>query len=64
MTIRLPLPLYEQLRKAAFEQRMPMSRIIITALEKQLGTAKESWRPGDIVSVTGERIARAGEDSR
>lgn len=41
MTIRLPSPLYEQLRKAAFEQRVPMTRIIVTALEKQLGAQEE-----------------------
>lgn len=37
MTIRLPSPLYERLRKAAFGQHVPMSRIIVAALEKELG---------------------------
>jgi len=37
MTIRIPDALYERLRKAAFDQRIPMIRIITTALTRELG---------------------------
>lgn len=36
MTVRLPQPLYERLRRTAFEQRVPMSQLVITAIEKEL----------------------------
>jgi hypothetical protein len=36
VTIRFPVPVYEQLRKAAFDQRTPMTRIVIAAVEKEL----------------------------
>ena len=34
---RLPAPLYEQLRRAAFERRIAMNRIVVAAIEKELG---------------------------
>ena len=34
LTIRLPAPLYEKLRKRAFDQRIPMNQLVIDALEK------------------------------
>jgi predicted transcriptional regulator len=37
MTIRLPAELHERLRRAAFETRVPMSQIVITAIKKELG---------------------------
>jgi predicted DNA-binding protein len=37
LTIRLPAPLHERLRRAAFDARVPMSQIVITAIEKELG---------------------------
>ena len=37
MTIRLDDELYELLRRAAFEHRMPMSRIVANALRAYLG---------------------------
>lgn len=36
VTIRFPAAIYEQLRKAAFDQRIPMNRIVIAAVEKEL----------------------------
>ncbi len=36
LTIRLPENLYEQLRKAAFDQRTSMNALIIDAVRKQL----------------------------
>lgn len=36
ITIRFPVALYERLRKAAFEQRRPMTGIVIAAVEKEL----------------------------
>ncbi len=35
ITVRLPGPLYEWLRRAAFDRRIPMSQIVITAVEKE-----------------------------
>jgi hypothetical protein len=37
LPLRLPAPLYEQLRRAAFDARIPMNQIVIAALEKELG---------------------------
>jgi hypothetical protein len=42
ITVRLPSPLYEWLRRAAFDRRIPMSQIVITAVEKE----KDSGRHG------------------
>jgi hypothetical protein len=36
MTVRLPGPVYEKLRRAAFDRRTPMSEIIIEAVEHAL----------------------------
>jgi len=36
LTVRLPEPLHERLRRAAFETRVPMNQIVITAIEKEL----------------------------
>jgi hypothetical protein len=36
MTVRLPKPLYEQLRRAAYEAHKPMSQIVITAINAAL----------------------------
>lgn len=37
ITIRLPRPLHDQLRRRAFETRKPMSQIVIAAIAKDLG---------------------------
>lgn len=34
-TVRLPIDLYEKLRKAAFDQRTSMNALIITAVRAQ-----------------------------
>jgi hypothetical protein len=36
MTVRLPKPLYEQLRRAAYEAHKPMSQIVIAAVNAAL----------------------------
>ena len=40
MTIRLPEPLYERLRREAFERHVPMNALIVDALEKLLAGAR------------------------
>lgn len=35
ITVRLPVDLYEKLRKAAFDQRTSMSALIIEAIRQQ-----------------------------
>jgi hypothetical protein len=44
ITIRFPVAVYEQLRKAAFDQRTPMTRIVIAAVEKELKVERENER--------------------
>jgi len=36
LTIRLPKPIYEKLRRAAFNQRRPMNEIVVEAVAAQL----------------------------
>jgi hypothetical protein len=43
ITFRLPEPLYEWLRREAFDTREPMNGIVITALE-ELRARRESTR--------------------
>ena len=40
MSIRLPKDLYEQLRRAAFDRRVPMNAIITEAVRDELGKAE------------------------
>jgi hypothetical protein len=40
MTIRLPGELYEQLRRAAFEARVPMNALIVEGVELRLAELK------------------------
>jgi predicted HicB family RNase H-like nuclease len=42
LPVRLPRPLYEQLRRTAFEAGIPMNQIVIAALRKELGNAHVS----------------------
>jgi len=39
LTVRLPEDLYEQLRRAAFDQHTSMNAIIIEAVRKQLAVS-------------------------
>jgi predicted HicB family RNase H-like nuclease len=42
MTVRLPEPVYERLRREAFERRVPMNEIIVEALREHMaGQRKE-----------------------
>lgn len=41
ITFRLPADLYERLRIAAFERRVSMNQIVITAVEKELQHREE-----------------------
>lgn len=36
LTVRLPEPLHERLRRVAFEMRVAMNQIVVTAIEKEL----------------------------
>lgn len=42
LPVRLPESLYEQLRRAAFETKIPMNQIIVAALKKELNGEK-AW---------------------
>lgn len=44
LPVRLPRPLYEQLRRTAFEAMIPMNQIVIAALEKELGQDEQEIR--------------------
>lgn len=35
MTVRIPKPVYEWLRRTAFDRHIPMNQIVITAIEKE-----------------------------
>jgi predicted DNA-binding protein len=40
LTVRLPKPVHEKLRRVAFETRKPMNEIVVTAVEKELSEDK------------------------
>jgi Arc-like DNA binding domain len=44
MTVRFPPPVYENLRRAAFEHRRSMNEIIVEAVERIL-TSQEAIAP-------------------
>ena len=41
LTVRLPGPLHERLRVVAFEARVPMNKIVVTAIERELGNGRQ-----------------------
>jgi hypothetical protein len=46
MTIRMPEDLYEQLRRAAFEARVPMNSLVTDGIEMKLAALKAKIAEG------------------
>jgi predicted DNA-binding protein len=41
LTVRLPKPLHERLRRLAYDTRTPMNQIVIDAIEAEIGVSDE-----------------------